>query len=221
MVAAVTSAAAAADKISSGRTALASNMETFLSLLTAQLKNQDPLSPLDSNEFTAQLTQMSGVEQQLLTNDLLTTLVGQSNGVGSAVSYIGKQVTAAGDATKLSGGAATWSYELATDAQTVELEITDAKGATVWKGSAPSKGAGIHDFTWDGKSTAGVKLADGGVYHLKVTAKTASGQTVDSQALIRGRASGVEMANGQAYLTIGNSIVAVANVISVEEATSN
>lgn len=221
MVAAVTSAAAAADKINSGRTALASNMETFLSLLTAQLKNQDPLSPLDSNEFTAQLTQMSGVEQQLLTNDLLTTLVGQnSGGLNGAVSYIGKQITAASDATKLSGGDANWSYELATDAQTVELEITDAKGNTVWKGNAPDKTSGIHDFSWDGKTTAGVKLPDGGIYHLKVTAKTASGQTVDSQALIRGRATGVEMANGDAYLTIGDSIVSVANVISVEEPSS-
>lgn len=86
MVDAVTSADAAG-RLTSSRSSLVSNFETFLQLLTAQLKNQDPLSPLDSNEFTAQLTQMAGVEQQLLTNDLLTSLLAQNEGgLGSAPS---------------------------------------------------------------------------------------------------------------------------------------
>ena len=74
MVDAVTTSAAAG-RITGGTKALASNFETFLTLLTTQMKNQDPLSPMDSNQFTAQLTQMAGVEQQLLTNDLLTSLL--------------------------------------------------------------------------------------------------------------------------------------------------
>src|SRR4051812_43519004 len=72
-----------------GRARLAENFDTFLSLLTAQLKNQDPLSPLDSNQFTQQLTQMTGVEQQLLTNDLLKKLISNTgSGVATAVSLI-------------------------------------------------------------------------------------------------------------------------------------
>jgi flagellar basal-body rod modification protein FlgD len=214
--------AQATDQINSSRASLTQNFETFLSLLTAQLKNQDPLSPMDSNQFTAQLVQMSGVEQQLLTNDLLKSLVSQSNGsLTGGVSYIGKTITAAGDAAKLSGGDAKWSYELAANAASVELEITDAAGNVVWKGPAPDKTAGIHDFVWDGKNSAGSKLVDGGVYKLKVTAKSSSGATIQSQPLIRGRATGVEMANGEAYLTIGDSIVALANVISVEETPSS
>src|SRR5437762_11530915 len=93
-----TSAAAAAttpDKTALGRTSLAENFDTFLSLLTTQLKNQDPLSPLDSNQFTQQIVQMTGVEQQLLTNDLLKKLVGNTgSGVSTAVSLIGKEVRA-------------------------------------------------------------------------------------------------------------------------------
>jgi flagellar basal-body rod modification protein FlgD len=90
----VTSTAASA-QISSGRTGLVSNFETFLQLLTAQVENQDPLSPLDSNDFTAQLTQMAGVEQQLLTNDLLTSLLAQGEGgLGSAAGYLGQEITA-------------------------------------------------------------------------------------------------------------------------------
>src|SRR5690349_4299143 len=79
-----------------GRARLAENFDTFLSLLTTQLKNQDPLAPMDSTQFTQQLVQMTGVEQQLLTNDLLEKLVSNTGtGVSTAVSLIGKEVRAA------------------------------------------------------------------------------------------------------------------------------
>ena len=210
------SPAATGSATTAGRTNLVSNFETFLQLLTTQLKNQDPLSPLDSNDFTAQLTQMAGVEQQLLTNDLLQALVNQSTGgLDGAVSYIGKYVTAAGAATRLEDGVANWSYELAADAADVQLEILDSRGAVVWSGDAPNNGSGIHDFAWDGRTTSGAQLTDGGVYTLRVAATTAGGQSIDSQVLIRGIVSGVEMYDGQPYVTVGGSIVPMSQVISV------
>ena len=216
-MAGISSVGAAQAAVVSGTKGLAQNYETFLSLLTAQLKNQDPTSPVDSNAFTAQLVQMSGVEQQLLTNQLLTSLVGQNEGgMASGVSYIGKTITASWAATELQEGKANWSYELANDAADVQLEIVDASGKTVWKGPAPDRTGGIHDFVWDGKSSTGAQLPDGGVYTLKITAKNGE-NTVASQVLTRGRATGVEMYNGAAYLTIGGSIVPLSNVISVEE----
>lgn len=216
-VSAAQAAAVAGAKVNDGRTKLFDNYETFLSLLTSQLKNQDPLSPMDSNAFTEQLTQMAGVEQQLLTNDLLQAMVSQNSaGLSNAVSYIGKTVTAAAAATKLEGGAATWSYELGTDASEATLEVLDAKGAVVWSGSAPERGEGIHDFTWNGKTATGAQLPDGGVYTLRLAAK-AGDQDVASQVLIRGRTSAVEMYDGEAYLTIGGSIVPLSSVISVAE----
>ena len=201
------------------RTALASNFETFLTLLTSQLKNQDPLSPVDSNQFTAQLTQMAGVEQQLLTNDLLTSLLGaqQSGGLGAAATYIGKDATAAFAATKLKDGAATWSYELAKDAPATTLQVLDGTGKVVWTGPAPETAEGLHDFVWDGKTTAGGQLLDGGVYTLKVAARDAADKTIDSQVLTRGRITGVELYDGQPYLTIGNAIVPLSTVIAFEE----
>ncbi len=209
----------AASRTGAGRTGLVSNFETFLTLLTTQLKNQDPLSPMESTEFTAQLTQMSGVEQQLLTNDLLTSLLNaqQAGNLGAASSYIGKTATAAWSATELTDGKATWSYELATNAATATLQVIDGTGKVVWTGDAPNKNTGLHDFTWDGKSTAGGQLPDGGVYTLKVVAKTAGDQTVDSQVLTRGRVTGVELYNGQPFLTIGNSIVPVSTLIALDE----
>lgn len=213
--------AAATQKIDSARTSLATNFQTFLALLTAQLKNQDPLSPLDSNAFTQQLTQMSGVEQQLLTNDLLKSLVSQSkSGLSGAVEYIGKTVTAAVSTTKLQGGSATWSYELAADAATATIEIKDSSGAVVWKGPAPSTGAGVHDFSWDGKTLTGVKKPDGGAYTMTVTATTAAGRSVDAQTLIRGKATGVEVYDGSPYLTIGGAYASLDSVISVQSASS-
>lgn len=203
----------------SGRTNLVSNFETFLQLLTTQLKNQDPLSPLDSNDFTAQLTQMAGVEQQLLTNDLLQALINQgSGGLDGAVNYIGKQVTAAGAATRLQDGSASWSYELAANAANARLEILDSSGAVVWSGVAPETGAGIHDFAWDGRSSSGSQLPDGGVYTLRVAATSASGESIDSQVLIRGVVTAVELYDGEPYVTIGGSIVPLSQVISVNSA---
>ena len=220
MIDGVSSTTEAASRTSAGRIGLASNFETFLELLTTQLKNQDPLSPLDSNEFTAQLTQMSGVEQQLLTNDLLTSLLAaQQGGAGlsAASNYIGKEATAAWSTTELSDGTAQWSYELGTAASLAKLEVLDGSGRVVWTGDAPSRQEGISDFIWDGKTTAGAQLPDGGVYTLKVSAQNATGGTVESQVLTRGRVTGIELYDGQPYLTIGQSIVPLTSVIALDE----
>lgn len=217
MVAPIT-ATDAAGRTETSRTSLVSNFETFLSLLTAQLKNQDPLSPMDSNQFTQQLTQMTGVEQQLLTNDLLTSLLAAQAGAGlnGATNYIGKDATAAWAVTKLDEGSATWSYELGASASEVKLEVLDATGKVVWTGPAPDKTTGTHEFVWNGKTTAGGQLPDGGVYSLKVTAKNGTAK-VESQVLTVGRVTGVEMYDGVPYLTIGNSIVPVSSVIGLDE----
>ena len=181
----------AAGRIGAGTTSLFSNFETFLSLLTAQLRNQDPLSPVDSNEFTGQLTQMAGVEQQLLTNDLLTSLLAAQQGTGltTAATYIGKEATAVWSATRIEDGAASWSYELAGEASEVTLQVLDGSGNVVWSGEGPGKTDGVHDFTWNGQTTGGGQVADGGVYTLKVVAKDGAGKAVDNQVLIRASSS--------------------------------
>lgn len=221
MVDAVTTTNQATTRINSGSTMLATNFETFLNLLTTQLKNQDPLSPVDSNQFTAQLTQMAGVEQQLLTNDLLKSLVsGQSGGAGlaSAATYIGKDATAAWAATKFTGGEARWSYELAANSASATLQVLDGTGRVVWQGDAPDKTSGVHDFTWNGKATDGTNGQEGGVYTLKVVAKDSAGGALNAQVLTRGRITGVEMHDGVPYLTVGNAILPLSSVIALEEA---
>ena len=211
----------ATDRIGAGSTMLASNFETFLTLLTSQLKNQDPLSPVDSNQFTAQLTQMAGVEQQLLTNDLLKGLLaaqGGGGGLAGAATYIGKDATAAWSATKFTDGAATWSYEVASNAASATLQVLDGSGNVVWTGEAPDRTTGVHDFTWDGGASSGNDAQDGQVYSLRVVAKDSAGGAIDAQVLTRGRITGVEMYDGEPYLTVGNSILPLSTVIALEEA---
>lgn len=220
MVDAVTTTNNATNRINSGTAMLASNFETFLTLLTSQLKNQDPLSPVDSNQFTAQLTQMAGVEQQLLTNELLKSLVSAQGGGGleSAATYIGKEATAAWSATKFTDGEAEWNYEIASNAASVKLEVLDGSGNVVWSGDAPNKTTGVHDFSWDGDATTGNDGQEGQVYSLRITAKNAAGGAIDAQVLTKGRITGVEMYDGEAYLTVGNSILPLSSVIALEEA---
>lgn len=210
----------ATNRIGAGTTLLASNFETFLTLLTAQLKNQDPLSPVDSNQFTAQLTQMAGVEQQLLTNDLLKGLLAAQGGGGlaGAANYIGKEATAAWSATKFTGGEARWSYELASNATSATLQVVDGAGKVVWMGEAPIRTTGLHDFAWNGKATSGNNGQDGQVYSLRVVAKDAAGGAINAQVLTRGRITGVELYDGEPHLTVGNSILPLSTVIALEEA---
>jgi flagellar basal-body rod modification protein FlgD len=188
---------------SAGRTRLAENFDTFLTLLTTQLKNQDPMSPMDSTQFTQQLVQMTGVEQQLLTNDLLEKLVSNTgSGVSTAVSLIGKEVRAEADVAALKNKKAEWTWDLDREAADVKLEVLDSKGRVVQSIVPTDKKAGEHTFTWDGKNSAGSDMGDG-LYTLRVTAKDSSGSTVTSKIYADGLVTGVEQsADGSTLLTI-------------------
>ena len=211
-----TGGTSATSAINNSLASLASNSQTFLTLLTTQLKNQDPTSPLDTNQFTAQLTQMTGVEQQLLSNQLLQQLVSQSSGSGvtGAVGLIGKTVTASGSSATLQKGAATWQYDLGSAASNVSVQVSDSSGNIVYSGSAPS-GTGAKTFTWNGKNTAGQQQADGGAYTLAINASTSAGAAVAVSNAISGVASAVEEVNGQTMVTIGGVQAPLSAVTSV------
>ena len=214
-------AADAGVRIGTGAARLAENFETFLTLLTAQLKNQDPLSPLDGNQFTQQLVQMSSVEQQLLTNDLLKSLVantGGGNGVfGDPVGMIGKVVTAESSEAALTPDGAAWRYENPKAATSVTLEVKNALGQVVWSGPPPVLGAGRHDFTWDGVKTGGERAAEG-VYTLEVKAMDAEGRAMLGKTFVEGVVTGVELFNGAALLSLGRSQVWLDKVSAVHSA---
>ena len=207
MVDAVNNTAAAGQSgTNTGSQRLAESFDTFLVLLTTQMKNQDPLSPMDSNQFTQQIVQMTGVEQQLLTNQLLQQLVGAAgDGVADAVSLIGKEVRAATDEATLNGGKADWVFRLDRAAQDVKVEVLDQNGSIVHVKALSDLEGGEHAFNWNGKNVLGAQLADGGRYTLRVTATDTSGATVGHVTFIEGLVSAVEQVDGQTYVTVGGS----------------
>jgi flagellar basal-body rod modification protein FlgD len=202
-----------------GQTGLNTDYNSFLKLLTTQLKNQDPLSPMDTNTFTQQLVAMNGVQQQLLTNNLLTTLVGQSAGPTSAVSLIGKQVQALSSTATMSGGSVNWQYQLDGAAAAAQLVVTDSTGKMVYSGKAPDLTQGTHPFTWDGTTTAGGK-ATAGDYTLKVVANDGNLQAVSSKVFVQGTVTGVSNVGGVAQLNLGSTMAPYSTLTSVTNPTA-
>lgn len=182
---------------------LSSNFDTFLTLLTTQLKHQDPLSPMDSNQFTQQLVQFSQVEQQISSNKNLEHLISLTKGQTgvSAVSYLGKTLTLTDGTGALTNGSASWTYAIAPGAASANLIVTDAQGKTVYAAPAQT-GEGPHTFQWDGKTNAGKSLADGG-YTLRVIAKASDGSTVASQVASQGVVSEVDLTGPEPVLMLG------------------
>jgi len=174
----------------SAQQTLAGNFNTFLTLLTSQLQNQDPLAPMDSTQFTQQLVQFSQVEQQIKTNQNLEGLATQyqAASAGAALSYLGKGALIQSDTVRLSGSQANWGYSLPSTASTVRLEVRDASNRTVFQ-TTGAVSAGDHIYTWDGKDTNGNTMPSGN-YHLVVTAQdsssTAINATITTQETIRG-----------------------------------
>jgi flagellar basal-body rod modification protein FlgD len=114
------------------KSTLASNFTTFLQLLTTQLKNQNPMDPLDTNQFTQQLVQFAQVEQQLKSNDQLETLVSlqQTAQSTAALGYVGKTVAVDGATAKLANSAATWPFK-PTKPATAPVTINNTTGPEV------------------------------------------------------------------------------------------
>jgi flagellar basal-body rod modification protein FlgD len=196
---------------------LSSNFQTFLSLLTTQLKNQDPLSPLDSNQFTQQLTQMSGVEAQLQANALLQNISNNTGtGIQTAVSMIGKQVKATSDAANLTNGQAQWVYNLPSGAADVKLTIVNAAGQVVHAEAPSDLSAGDHTLTWNGKDLNGVKLPDG-PYTLQIAANDASGKALTTTTYVAGMVSAVEQSSGTTTITVGGTQVPWNQVVSITQ----
>ena len=206
------------DRQEASRASLADSEQTFLKLMTTQLKNQDPPSPVDSNAFTQQIVQMTGVEQQLLTNDLLKVLVGMNDGgISGQVGLIGKEVTTTSTTGTLADKSLTFDYNLPRAAGALKLEVVDAAGKTVATINPTDLSKGARTFKWDGKDSTGAQLPDGGVYSLKVTATDSAGtaMTVASTASTKGVVTAVSLENGQQMVTVNGRKILASDIVNV------
>ena len=222
-ISSVTSTAATTNTSSSGganATEIASNFTQFLTLLTTQLKNQNPLDPMDTNQFTQQLVQFAGVEQQLKTNDTLGNILtaSQSASSASATSYIGKTVTADGSTSQLAGGSASWSLTPARAASKAVITILDSKSNVVAT-QTTSLAAGSQSYTWNGKTSAGLTAANGN-YSIKVSATDATGANVAVDTSLSGTVDEVDLSGTSPILSIGSQKVPLSSVQTIGLSTS-
>lgn len=208
------STAATASASTRSATQLNQDFDDFLLLLTTQLQNQDPLSPMDTNEFTNQLVQFSGVEQQIKTNSNLENLLAMQtlNMTALGVSFIGKTVEVTGDTFALTSGTdTTLSYIMPDDASTATLTIKDENGDVVYSADA-EKTAGRHDFTWNGLDKNGNAAASGN-YTVSITALNEEAQSLSVPTSVPGYVSGLESDdNGNLMLVINGKKVALTEV---------
>ena len=209
---------ASAGKTASDASTIAGNFNQFLTLLTTQLQNQNPLDPLDTNQFTQQLVQF---EQQLKTNDQLGNLItaSKASAAATASGLIGKTVTADGATASLAEGKATWTLDPARAAAKAVLTITDPKGNVVAT-QTKALAAGSQSFAWDGRSSTG-QLAPDGKYTLKIQALDATGANVAVDTKISGTISSVDVSGAEPVLTIGDRTVALSSVEAIGGTASN
>jgi len=194
--------------------------DDFLTLLVAQLQNQDPLNPSDSTEFTAQLAQFSSLEQLQNVNDTLANFeVYQStlNNIQSS-GFIGKTITATGNLFSLNDGVAEpIRFELANEADSVYIQIYDRYGNFVNDIQVGAMAAGEQEATWDGRDTNGADVPDGS-YTFTIMAMNADGSVIGSTSYTTGTVTGIDYKSGATKLLINENEVPIASVIRVEEA---
>jgi len=187
----------------------------FLTLLTTQLQNQDPLDPLDTNQFTQQLVEFSGVEQQINTNQKLDSLVslGSSNNLSSSLGYVGLNINYLSSEFNFDGSTSVQShYVLANPASINTIQVIDQDGNVVYSQAGATDTAN-NEFDWNGQETNG-GTAPAGTYTLKISALDDSGAPITSTNTVSGVVRGVETQNGVTNLLVGARAVPLSNVIN-------
>ena len=186
---------------STATTGIADNFQTFLTLLTTQLQNQNPLDPLDTNQFTAQLVQFAGVEQQLKSNDQLKSLIDieKSAQATAALAYVGNTVAVDGSTAKFDGSA-TWNLK-SDKAATATVTITSSTGQTAYSGPF-TIGKGDASFVWDGKGNDGAQWP-AGAYKMSVVGVNADGKNVAISTEVQGIVDSVDLTATPPLLSIG------------------
>jgi flagellar basal-body rod modification protein FlgD len=200
-------------------------LDQFLKLFIAQIQNQDPLSPLDSAEFTAQLAQFTSVEQLFGIKSSLAnideTLTGQNEQYADYIGFIGKTVKADDNTMLVDTGAVTsGSYSIESGGD-VAIKVYDSQGLIIRTFYQGWEGAGEHAVNWDGRDDSG-KLVEDGTYTFEVTARDQNGKYIPSNTYISGEVTSITYQYGQPYLMVGDRIISnINNIIEVSQTSAN
>ncbi len=184
-----------------------SDFQTFLTLLTTQLQNQDPTNAMSPEQMTAQLVQFAGVEQQILANDNLRTLIDLQSAAQLTASapLLGRVVEVESDRLSLQDGEATLRLPAAGAAREALVRVLDTAGAVLREDRVPL-GAAPQDWRWDGRDSRGEQRPDG-AYAFAAIGLDAEGAARPLEATVRGLATGAERRGGEVSLALGGLAV--------------
>ncbi|MGU3315164.1 flagellar hook assembly protein FlgD [Sphingomonas sp. M6A6_1c] len=213
-----TAQAATQTRAAAAQKSLAPDLNMFLKMLTTQLQHQDPLSPMDTAQYTQQLVQYSQVEQALQQNGTLKDILGNltTQSMAQASTLVGKQVKFDGNVAGLAGNTpATWSYSLSQVPATLTATVTDAQGKVV--DAVTLKPLSNGTVSWDGKTSRGT--APDGAYTLTLTAKTADGAELPTTITASGVVKEVVQANGSVQLGVNGIRLPLAKMIGITAAS--
>jgi len=199
------------------------SQDDFLKLLITQLQAQDPLKPLDNQEFASQLATFNSLDQLIGINKKLEAAQGQQQQLSQleATALLGKEVQANGDSVGLTAGqGADLHYTLDANAGRVVVNIKDNAGTLVRALEVGGQQAGKQSVTWDGKDTGGTPLGSG-TYTFEVTAMDGSGNKVGTSTSIQGLVTGVNLAGSEPQLEVGGVEIPVSAVTSVQTAANS
>lgn len=194
---------------------LAEDFSQFLQLLTTQLQNQDPLSPMDSNEFTNQLVQFSQVEQSINTNTKLDDLVSLQlgNATTSALGYVGLDIQYVSAEIALEQGEPTTiRYSLDSPAEISKINIFAEDGRLVFSGDA-EQAVGAHEFEWNGRDLVNNELPSG-TYIVRVDSADINDEIVNTTTVVQSRVRGIEQQNGIVYALVGERAVPISDILN-------
>jgi flagellar basal-body rod modification protein FlgD len=189
----------------------------FLNLLVTQLKNQDPLKPVDNQDFVAQLAQFSQLQQSTQQVTLLQQLITAQTASQqySLLPLIGHQVSVTGSLVQLDSGPTTLSYSLAGQAASVSVTIVNGNNQTVRALNLGAQGAGTQQVQWDGEDQNGTPLSPG-TYRYAVTAVDRNGNAVATATTSRVTVSGIQSNGGQTpSLLAGDQVVDPNSIIAI------
>lgn len=201
------------------RSSISGTFDTFLTLLTTQLQYQDPIDPLNTDEFTNQLVQFSQVEQQISSNDKLDALLNQSgfNQVSFAASLTGKAAEVRGSDLAFNGQTPIgFGYEMPPGATSATLSIRDERGTIVYSTGAEIT-SGRHPFTWDGQSLDG-STAPAGTYSISVTGPDSEGNTLFASTSVVRLVTGVDLSGDAILVETADGSFDLNDILAIRDA---
>lgn len=187
--------------------------ESFLKLLTAQLRNQDPLAPMDATQFMTQLAQLSTVEQSMRSNDTLGKVLDtlKSSGMRMDMALLGRKVEVASDQLSLTDGKAQAAYTVEGTPASVKLEVLTSAGSVVYSSPGSLK-TGRQVFDWTGKTASGGTAPDG-VYTLRVTAKDKDGKALNTATVVTDTVAEVRSVDGATKFVLKNGATVASDAV--------